>query len=253
MIANVRRRAASEITCWDMTCQPTEMASHPTSTIDRDRLDAVAACRAGRISSGSIRVRPHWLPRVRAHLVAGVPMPWMTRWPGAFPIHVAEASGVTTSSTSTASSTSTSASATPVRWRGTVSAAVADAIAHQASIGLTTMLPSADAAWVGAELARRFRTAQVAAGDDRHRCQPVRPAIRPPPHRAAEDRGDGLVLPRHGRRDAGDPRRRPPPRRQSPGRDRSPRRPGADHPGRAVQRPRRARAGAGPWRRGRAC
>ena len=28
-----------------------------------------------------------------AHLVAGVPMPWMTRWPGAFPIHVAEASG----------------------------------------------------------------------------------------------------------------------------------------------------------------
>ena len=29
----------------------------------------------------------------RRHLLAGVPMPWMTRWPGAFPVHVAEARG----------------------------------------------------------------------------------------------------------------------------------------------------------------
>ncbi len=29
----------------------------------------------------------------RRHLLAGVPMPWMTRWPGAFPIHVADARG----------------------------------------------------------------------------------------------------------------------------------------------------------------
>ena len=46
---------------------------------------------------------------------------------------------------------------------------------------------------------------EVAAGDDRHRCQPVRPALRPSPHRSTEDRGDGLVLSRHRRRDAGDP------------------------------------------------
>ena len=26
-------------------------------------------------------------------LLAGVPMPWMTRWPGAFPVFVAEAAG----------------------------------------------------------------------------------------------------------------------------------------------------------------
>ena len=84
--------------------------------------------------------------------------------------------------------------------------AVAEAITRQASIGLTTMLPSADAAWVGAELARRFTAPEVAAGDDGDRRQPVRAALRPSPHRSAEDRGDGLVLPRHGRRDAGDPR-----------------------------------------------
>ena len=29
----------------------------------------------------------------RRHLLAGVPMPWMTRWPGAFPVHVEVASG----------------------------------------------------------------------------------------------------------------------------------------------------------------
>ncbi len=92
MIANVRRRAASEITCWDMTCQPTEMASHPTATIDRDRLAQLL--RAERDRFVALHPRSAALAAEgTTHLVAGVPMPWMTRWPGAFPIHVAEASG----------------------------------------------------------------------------------------------------------------------------------------------------------------
>ncbi len=50
--------------------------------------------------------------QARGPLLAGVPMPWMTRWPGAFPVFAASATGRGWS-TSTGSSTSTSASATP--------------------------------------------------------------------------------------------------------------------------------------------
>ena len=105
----------------------------------------------------------------------------------------------------------------------------------------------------GRRLGRRgtgppVHAAEVAAGDDGDRRQPVRPALRPSPHRSAEGGGDGLVLPRNGRRDAGDPER-PRPGRQPSGRHRPADRPGPDDPGRAVQRPRRARTGAGPRRR----
>ena len=79
---------------------------------------------------------------------------------------------------------------------------VAEAIARQAERGITTMLPTADATWV----ARRARPAVpapvVADGDDGDRRQPLRAALRPPPHRASEDLRVRLVLPRHGRRDA---------------------------------------------------
>jgi hypothetical protein len=50
----------------------------------------------------------------RRHLLAGVPMHWMAKWPGGFPLFVAEARG-SRSRTSTATSTSTSASGTPAR------------------------------------------------------------------------------------------------------------------------------------------
>ena len=53
--------------------------------------------------------------QARGPLLAGVPMPWMTRWPGAFPVFVASRVRARGWSTSTGSSTSTSASATPAR------------------------------------------------------------------------------------------------------------------------------------------
>src|ERR1700709_2581591 len=72
-------------------------------------------------------------------LLAGVPMPWMTRWPGAFPLFCASASG-----------------ARPGALAGAARPKVTEALARQASLGITTMLPSADGAWVGEELSRRF-------------------------------------------------------------------------------------------------
>ena len=121
--------------------------------VDRGRLAALTAREAR-----CVRLRPAALARARERargsLLGGVPMSWMMRWAGPFPLFLAEATGAR-SSTSTGTSTSTSASATPVRWRGT-SPAGRPAVAERAAAGITAMLPTEDAAWAGEELARRF-------------------------------------------------------------------------------------------------
>ena len=89
----------------------------------------------------------------------------------------------------------------------------------------------------------------VADGDDGDRRQPLRAALRPPSHRASEDLRDGLVLPRHGRRDARRARRDRRSHRSS-GVDRPPGGSGGDDSRRAVQRSRCAGDGARPRRRG---
>ncbi len=90
-----------------------------------------------------------------AHLVAGVPMPWMTRWPGGFPIHVAEASGARFVDVDGIEYVDFCLGDTGA-MSGHGGAALAAAVARQMDIGLTTMLPTEDAAWVGGELSRRF-------------------------------------------------------------------------------------------------
>jgi glutamate-1-semialdehyde 2,1-aminomutase len=91
----------------------------------------------------------------REHLLAGVPMHWMRKWPGGFPVFVAEARGsrfvdvdgheyVDFCLGDTGSMT------------GHAPAATLRAIAEQSARGITLMLPTAAAGWVGEELSRRF-------------------------------------------------------------------------------------------------
>ncbi len=93
--------------------------------------------------------------RARAHLLAGVPMHWMTKWPGGFPLFVAQAYGshfvdvdgheyVDFCLGDTGSMT------------GHAPASTVHAIAEQSARGITLMLPTEDALWVGDELTRRF-------------------------------------------------------------------------------------------------
>ena len=88
-------------------------------------------------------------------LLQGVPMPWMVRWAGGFPVFAADARGARFRDVDghdyidfclgdTAAMTGHSPEPT-VR-----------AIAEQARRGITLMLPSEDALWVSRELARRF-------------------------------------------------------------------------------------------------
>ena len=92
----------------------------------------------------------------REHLLAGVPMPWMTRWPGAFPLFVAEANGARFTDVDGNEFVDFCLGDTGA-MTGHALPQVADAIARQAERGITTMLPTTDAAWVAGELARRFR------------------------------------------------------------------------------------------------
>ena len=88
-------------------------------------------------------------------LLAGVPMPWMTRWPGAFPLFVDDARGARFTDVDGHEYVDLCLGDTGA-MTGHALPAVAEALEDRARHGFTTMLPSSDAAWVAAELARRF-------------------------------------------------------------------------------------------------
>ena len=89
------------------------------------------------------------------HLLGGVPMPWMTRWPGAFPIVLDCAEGARCIDVDGHTYVDLCLGDTGA-MAGHALPQVAEAIAVQARRGTTTMLPTVDAVWVAEELHRRF-------------------------------------------------------------------------------------------------
>ncbi|MFC4787043.1 aspartate aminotransferase family protein [Nocardioides sp. MAHUQ-72] len=122
--------------------------------IDRTRLAALRTAEDARF------VRDH--PRsaelaeqAGSSLLAGVPMPWMTRWPGAFPLFLDHASGARLVDVDQVTYVDLCLGDTGA-MTGHALPAVAEVVGQQARAGITTMLPSPDAVWVGEELTRRF-------------------------------------------------------------------------------------------------
>jgi len=93
--------------------------------------------------------------RAHEHLLGGVPMHWMRKWPGGFPLFVREASGSRFVDVDGLEYVDFCLGDTGA-MSGHAPAATLRAIEQQARRGITLMLPSADALVVGAELARRF-------------------------------------------------------------------------------------------------
>ena len=91
----------------------------------------------------------------RGSLLAGVPMPWMTRWPGSFPLVVDTAVGGRVTDVDGIEYVDLCLGDTG-SMAGHCLPAVAQAVRERADHGITTMLPSSDATWVAQELARRF-------------------------------------------------------------------------------------------------
>jgi glutamate-1-semialdehyde 2,1-aminomutase len=89
----------------------------------------------------------------RASLLAGVPMSWMTMWAGGFPLYLDRAAGAAIVDVDgheyadfCLGDTGAMAGHSPESTMRAIGAIA----------GITTMLPTEDAAWVGSELARRF-------------------------------------------------------------------------------------------------
>ncbi|HKQ18034.1 MAG TPA: transaminase [Solirubrobacterales bacterium] len=90
-----------------------------------------------------------------ADLLSGVPMNWMTRWPGRFPIYVHTARGSEVTDVDGNTYVDLCLGDTGAMC-GHAPAPTVAAIAAQAERGITTMLPSEDAGAVGELMAERF-------------------------------------------------------------------------------------------------
>lgn len=122
--------------------------------IDRQRLAALRAAEEELFVARHPR-SADLAAEARTSLLAGVPMPWMTRWPGSFPVFFDTASGARFTDVDGIEYVDLCLGDTGA-MTGHALPEVADAVSRRAATGITTMLPSTDAAWVGAELARRF-------------------------------------------------------------------------------------------------
>jgi glutamate-1-semialdehyde 2,1-aminomutase len=91
--------------------------------------------------------------QARGSLLAGVPMSWMTMWVGGFPLYLEHAHGATIVDVDGHEYADFCLGDTGA-MAGHSPEPTMRAIAQIE--GITTMLPTADAAWVGDELARRF-------------------------------------------------------------------------------------------------
>jgi len=88
-------------------------------------------------------------------LLAGVPMPWMIRWAGGFPVFAATAEGARFRDVDGHEYIDFCLGDTGA-MTGHSPEATVRAVSEQAGRGITLMLPSEDALWVGQELTRRF-------------------------------------------------------------------------------------------------
>ncbi len=93
--------------------------------------------------------------QAKRSLLFGVPMNWMTRWPGDHPVFVDRAHGARFKDVDGNEFIDFCLGDTG-GMAGHAPKAAVDAIAAQAARGITLMLPVEDATWVGDEMARRF-------------------------------------------------------------------------------------------------
>ncbi len=93
--------------------------------------------------------------RAQSSLLGGVPMNWMKKWAGAFPIFVKLANGAHFTDVDGRDYIDLCLGDTGA-MTGHSPAIVAEAVARRAKEGITFMLPTEDALWIGEDLQRRF-------------------------------------------------------------------------------------------------
>jgi glutamate-1-semialdehyde aminotransferase len=135
-----------------------EVWQDPPMPFDRGRLSALLAREAEAFAA----VRPEsraLFERAGGALLGGVPMPWMMRWAGGFPVFAREASGARIVDVDGHEYVDLCLGDTGA-MPGHGPPAVVEAVREQLVRGITTMLPTEDATAVGEELSRRFGLAR---------------------------------------------------------------------------------------------
>jgi len=125
------------------------------ATLDRARLAALMEREQAAFVDGHPRSAALY-ERARRSLLGGVPMPWMVKWPGAFPPFVAVAEGAHFRCVDGHDYVDFCLGDTGA-MAGHGAASTVAAVESQLRRGITHMLPTEDAPWVGEELQRRFR------------------------------------------------------------------------------------------------
>jgi glutamate-1-semialdehyde 2,1-aminomutase len=132
----------------------TAMTTSVWEGIDRARLAELTAAERDRYAAEHPRSR-ELFERTSRSLLGGVPMSWMTKWAAGFPPALAEAQDARVTDLDGFEYVDLCLGDTGA-MAGHAPAPVVEAVARRAATGITAMLPTEDAAWVGEELARRF-------------------------------------------------------------------------------------------------
>lgn len=122
--------------------------------IDRNRLHHLLEAELIRFEYEHPRSKALY-EQARSHLHEGVPMNWMVRWAGTFPVFVKEASGTHFTDVDGKKYLDLCLGDTGA-MTGHAPAAVVDAAIAQMRRGLTLMLPIEEVLWVSEEFSRRF-------------------------------------------------------------------------------------------------
>jgi glutamate-1-semialdehyde 2,1-aminomutase len=122
--------------------------------IDRARLRTLLANERTRYGTEHPRSADEFR-RAGSTLFGGVPMTWMNKAAGGFPLFLAEARGATVTDIDGQSYVDFALGDTGA-MAGHSPAATVAAVTAQMQRGLTAMMPTTDGTWVGGELARRF-------------------------------------------------------------------------------------------------
>ncbi len=122
--------------------------------VDETRIDELYAAERARFEAEHPRSR-ELAARARRSLLAGVPMHWMTRWAGGFPVYAADAHGARFTDVDGREYVDFCLGDTGAMTGHSPAPTVA-AVRDRVGRGITLMLPSEDALWVGEELQRRF-------------------------------------------------------------------------------------------------
>jgi glutamate-1-semialdehyde 2,1-aminomutase len=124
------------------------------TTIDRTKLKSLQKREESRFLADHPKSAALY-QRAQSSLLGGVPMNWMKKWAGAFPLFVKSAKGAHFTDVDGREYVDLCLGDTGA-MAGHSPEIVAEAVARRAKEGLTLMLPTEDSLWVGEDLQRRF-------------------------------------------------------------------------------------------------